>query len=98
MSEITEATYNFLDYLDNSDLIKKLTIYKNKVLKNKELLNEIKEAKHEKDNLILINKRKKIYENNDYKMYMKYYNELSMIILKINKRLKKYTKEIACHE
>ena len=63
MSEITEATYNFLDYLDNSDLIKKLTIYKNKVLKNKELLNEIKEAKHEKDNLILINKR------NYYKIY-----------------------------
>lgn len=98
MSEITMATYNFLDDLDNSDIIKNLTKYKNKLLKNKELLQTIKDIQNETNEAKLINKRKAIYEENDYKMYMKYYNELSMIILKINNQYKKYTKDHTCHE
>ncbi len=43
------------------------------------------------DNEKIILGRKEIYENNDYKMYMKYYNELSFIILKINKKYAEYT-------
>ena len=38
MSEIIEKTYNLLDTLDNSDLIKKLTYYKNKLSKNNYIL------------------------------------------------------------
>ena len=91
MSEITIATYNFLDALDNSNLIKELTIYKEKLLKKKNLLQAVEEAKKEKNNNILLTKRKAIYEDNDYMMYMKYYNELSLIVLKINKQFKKYT-------
>ena len=91
MSEITFATYNVLDALDNSDIIKNLTKYKNKLLKNKELLSEINNTRKETDNNLLITKRKKIFENKDYQMYMKYYNQLSLIILKINKQYKKYT-------
>ncbi len=91
MSEITTATYNFLDALDNSDIIKELTKYKDRLLKNKNLLEAIKITKKETNSDILITKRKIIYEDNDYRMYMKYYNELSLIILKINKQYKKYT-------
>jgi len=100
MSEIITATYNFLDTLDNSDLIKNLTKCKQKILKNKQILSLINDIKQEKDSNKLILKRKKIYENNDYKMYMKYYSELSLIILKINKKYTKYTKtkEHNCHE
>lgn len=100
MGEIINATYNFLDTLDNSNLIKNLTKYKQKLLKDKEVLSLITEIRKEKDNTILINKRKLLYENNDYKMYMNYYNELSLIVLKINHKYAKYTntKDHNCHE
>ena len=100
MDDIINATYNFLDVLDRSPLIKKLTKYKQELLKDKKTLSLIKEIKKETNPDILITKRKKLYENNNYKMYMKYYNELSLIILKINHQYHTYTntKEHNCHE
>ena len=91
MSDIVEATYNFLDTLDNSELIKNLTKYKNKLLNNKPILKEIANIKKETNNETIISRRKELFANNDYKMYMKYYNELSLIILKINKKYQEYT-------
>ena len=96
MSVIVDKTYELLDTLDSSSLIKNLTKYKNKVLNNKELLKEIQEIKKETDKDKIIVKRVSLYHNNDYKMYMKYYNELSLIILKINKKYKEYTKTSTC--
>ena len=99
MGEIINATYNFLDTLDNSSLIKNLTIYKQKLLKDKKVLSLINEIKNEHNPDKLITKRKLLYQDNNYKMYMKYYNELSLIILKINHKYHKYTntKEHNCH-
>ena len=91
MSEIIQATYKFLDTLDNSDLIKKLTIYKDKLLQNKDILTEINNLKKEIDNNKIINIRKDIFNNKDYNEYIKNYNELSFIILKINKKYSEYT-------
>ena len=91
MGIIIDKTYELLDTLDESDLIINLTIYKNKLLKNKVLLKEIVDLKKETDTDAIIKKRKALFENNDYKMYMKYYNELSLIVLKINKKYKEYT-------
>ena len=91
MSEIILKTYELLDALDESDLIKNLTKYKNKLMKDKTILKKIEDAKKETDNNLLIEKRKDIYNNHDYKMYMQYYNELSLIIMQINKKYKEYT-------
>ena len=91
MTEIIAKTYAFLDALDNSILIKNLTKYKKKLLKNKTILDEISNLKKETDNKIIIEKRKKLYQNNDYKMYIKYYNELLLIVMKINKKYHEYT-------
>lgn len=91
MSPIIEATYNLIDTLDKSNLIKELTKYKEKLMKNKALLKEIASIKKETDNNIIIKKRQALYKNNDYKMYMKYYNELSLFVLRINRQYKKYT-------
>lgn len=92
MSEVIEKTYKLIDTLEHSSLIKNLTKYKNKLLKNKQVLNKIDNIKKEtnKEKLILL--RKELYQNNDYKMYMKYYGELSFIVLKINKKYSEYTK------
>ena len=100
MGEIINATYHFLDTIDSSSLIKNLTKYKQKLLKDKETLALIEDIKNEKDPAKLITKRKLIYGNNNYKMYMKYYSELSLIILKINHKYAEYTntKEGSCHE
>lgn len=99
MSEVIEKTYKLLDTLDNSSLIKNLTKYKNRLLKNSEVLSKIKTIQKEQDNQKLILLRKELYENKDYKMYMKYYQELSFIVLKINKKYAEYTntKEHSCH-
>ena len=35
--------------------------------------------------------KKELFSNDDYKEYMKLYNELSMIILRINSKYKEYT-------
>ena len=91
MSEIIMATYNLIDTLDKSNLIKKLTKYKEKLMNNQELLKEIESIKQETNTDLIIKKRQSLYKNNDYKIYMKYYNELSLIILRINKQYKKYT-------
>lgn len=91
MSEIIMATYKFLDYLDNSDIIKRLTVSKNKLLTDKNILNKIDNLKKETDNTKIISIRKELYENNDYKEYMDSYNKLSFIILKINKKYYEYT-------
>ena len=98
--DIIEKTYEFLDTLDNSDLIKNLTKYKNKLLNNPSLLKEISNLKKETNNEIIIEKRKQIYSNEDYKNYMKYYNELHLIIMQINKKFKEYTNTLEhnCHK
>ena len=99
MSPIIEYTYKLLDTLDNSNLIKQLTKYKNKLLNNKDILDKINQVKKEKDNNKKIALKKELYQNNDYKMYMKYYQELSLIVLKINKKYNEYTntREHNCH-
>lgn len=99
MSEVIEKTYKLLDTLDNSSLIKNLTKYKNKLLKDKMILLKIEEIRKETDAQKLILLRKELYENKDYRMYMKYYQELSLIVLKINKKYAEYTstREHGCH-
>ncbi len=91
MSEIVEATYRFLDNMDKSNLIKNLTKYKTKLLNNKDILSKINNLKKETENNIIISKRKEIYGSTDYTNYMKYYNELSLIVMRINKKYKEYT-------
>ena len=99
MTEIIEKTYALLDTLDNSDLIKDLTKYKNKLMHNNAILTKIDNLKKETDNNKIISLRKELFSNNDYKMYQQSYNELSLIIMKINKKYKEYTntKEHNCN-
>ena len=40
---------------------------------------------------LIENEKKELYNNLDYKRYMECYNELSLIVLKIDKQYKKYT-------
>lgn len=96
MSLIIEKTYELLDVLDNSELIKTLTISKEKLLKDKYLLSLIKQYQEETNNEKKIIIKKELYNNKTYKDYIDSYNELSYIVLKINNKYKEYTNTKSC--
>ena len=100
MSEIILNTYKLLDILDKSDLIKKLSYYKNKVINDKNILSLVNSYNKEEDLSKKIILKKELYANINYANYQKYYQELSLIVLKINKKYREYTstKEHNCHE
>ena len=99
MSEIIEKTYELLDTLDNSDLIKKLTHYKEKLSKNEAVLTLVKKINNEENPEVKIKLKQELYNNIDYQNYMNCYNELYYIVLRINKKYAEYTntKEGTCH-
>ncbi|MGN1358099.1 MAG: YlbF family regulator [Bacilli bacterium] len=99
MSDIIENTYKLLDALDNSDLIKNLTTAKRRLEQNPEILSLIKEYQKETDSNKLISIKQILYQDEDYRKYIESYNELSLIILRINKQYQKYTNtaEHNCH-
>ena len=91
MDNIIASTYNFLDALDNSEMIKNLTISKKHLESNNHILSLVKEYNKELSPENKLKIKKELYLNDYYKMYMNCYNELSYLILKINKQYKKYT-------
>jgi hypothetical protein len=96
MSQIIEKTYELLDTLENSNLIKTLTISKEKLLKDKYLLSLINTYNIETENEKKIKLKQELYSNKVYKDYIDSYNELSYIILKINNKFKEYTNTKNC--
>lgn len=91
MSEIIEKTYKLLDTLNNSEVIKKLTKYKKILMQDEEVLSLVKIINNESDLTKKVELKKELYKNSNYQKYMEAYNDLFLIVLKINKRYAKYT-------
>lgn len=90
MNKIILKTYELIDTLEDSSIIKELTLSKNKLLNNKKILLLIDKINNSRDN----EKRKlkkELFKNKDYKNYIDNYNKLYYIVLDINNRLKKLT-------
>lgn len=94
--DIMEKTYELIDVLDNSSLIKDLTYYKNKILENKKLCGLIDKGNKEEDKYVLMSIKKELYEYLEYREYMRLYNELSFIVMDINSRFKALFNERMC--
>lgn len=92
MNEVIEKTYELLDYLDNSKIVKELATAKKKLLSNQNILNKIKKYQKEKN----ITLKKEIFNNLDYANYIKCYNQLSYLVMEINKRIKNITGKKGC--
>lgn len=92
MGAIVEQTQFFLNELKKSELIKNLHKYRDLSLKNNEVLSLVDSYNLEKDNNKKINIKRKLYNIDEYKNYMKYYNDLSLIIFKINRKYQEYIK------
>ena len=96
MHEIIRATYELIDYLDESELIKELTKYKNIVKNNKDLCSLIRKGKDTSDKYLIMDIKNRLYKNDDYKNYIKYYNELFYIVMNINRRYNKLLSDRKC--
>lgn len=92
MNEVIEKTYELLDCLDNSKIVKDLTTAKNKLLNNQDILKKIKKYQKEKNNTL----KKEIFNNPDYANYMQCYNELFYLVMDINKKIKNITGKKEC--
>jgi len=95
MNKIIEKTYELIYALENSDIINNLTISKEKVLLDSNLISLIEKAK-DANNEELIKIKQELYKNIDYKNYIDNYNKLFYIILKINKNYKQITGTRSC--
>ena len=96
MDNVIEKTKELINTFENSDLIKNLDYYKQKVLDNKTLLELIMKYYKTEDDYEKISLKLKINSYEEYKEYMKYYNKLFYYIMDINKRYKEYTEVRGC--
>lgn len=96
MNDIIIKTYNFIDALDNSTIIKELLDSKKKLLSNQEVISLVDKFNHEEDTTKLISIKSKLFEIEEYKKYLDNYNKLSNYILKISNQYKKYTSTRVC--
>lgn len=96
MDNVIEKTKELINTLDNSELMSHLDYYKKRVLLNKDLLELIDRYNTSNDNYEKLSLKQEIYKDDNYKEYMKYYNELFFYILKINKKFREYTSSKGC--
>ena len=92
MHKIMEKTFELIDMLDDSQMIKELEKYKRQVLENKEIQELLKVGNSTSIEYEQLEIKKKLYEYPEYRGYMKYYDELMFLVMKINQGLKKFTK------
>ena len=96
MNEIMEKTFELIDVLEESDLIKELDKYKRRISSNETLSKLIKEGNTTSDKYMLLDIKRRLYKDSDYKNYMDYYNKLMYIVMDINSRYNKLLGKGCC--
>lgn len=96
MDEVIRKTYEFIDYLDNSQLIYDLVKYRDLCLMDNDLLELIKIANECSNESKYITYKKKILNNSNYLNYIRAYNELKLIVNKINSKYNLYLENRSC--
>mgnify|MGYP004701883801 FL=1 len=92
MHKIMEKTFELIDVIDDSEMMKELEEYKSQVLENKEIQELLKVGNSTSIEYEQLEIKKKLYEYPEYRGYMKYYDELMFLVMKINQEFKKFTK------
>lgn len=98
MDNVIVKTKELINSFENSDLIKNLEYYKSLVINNSKLLDLINKYNNTSDDYEKISLKNEIYKYDEYKNYMKYYNELFYYVLDINKRFNIYTNIRGCRK
>lgn len=98
MHKVIEKTFELIDVIDDSEMIKSLEKYKKQVLENKEIQELLKVGNNTSIEYEQLEIKKKLYEFPEYKGYMKYYDELMFLVMKLNHRFHDFTKSgRRCH-
>lgn len=97
MNEIMKKTYELIDVLEDSELIKNLEIYRERVMKNLELQELIQQGNSLNDDYSIALVKKKLYGNKDYQSYMDSYNQLMYMVMDINYRYRKLLGKGSCY-
>lgn len=93
MHKVIEKTYELIDVMDNSDMVRNIKSSKKKLLLDRKFIRKIASVQED----MSIDNKKKLYDNVYYKMYMDNYYELQLIILDINKRINSILGNKECH-
>ena len=86
MNEIMKKTYELIDVLEESELISELGRCREMIAANKDLTELIRKGNATDDKYLLLDIKKKLYNNSDYNKYMDKYNELMYLVMDINYR------------
>lgn len=97
MNEIMEKTYDLIDELDASDIIKSITFYKTKIMNNDDIRDLINKGNNTLDDYVIMDLKKRLYKYDEYKNYMDNYNKLMYIVMDINNRFNKIINNKNCH-
>ena len=96
MDNVINKTKELIEVIESSELIKNLDYYKNKIIFNNDIMSLIDKYNNSNDEHEKLFIKEKIYKYDDYKSYMKYYNELFYYVLKINGMFRRYTSDGGC--
>lgn len=92
MEELILKVNNLIDTIDNSDIVKDIKKYNDKVMKDEELLKLIEKYQETKDEEI----KEKIMSNKLFQEYKLKESDLNIMIMSINQKLKAISKERSC--
>lgn len=92
MEELILKVNNLIDIIDNSDIVKAIKKYNDKVMKDEELLRLIEKYQETKDEEI----KGKIMSNKLFEEYKLKESDLNIMIMSINQKLKAISKERSC--
>lgn len=97
MNEIMKKTYELIDVLEDSEMIRDMGIYRDRIIHNEELSKMVYQGNHTDDEYVLLDLKRRLYRNKDYKGYMDQYNQLMHIVMDINYRYSKLLGKGRCH-
>ena len=96
--DIMMKTYELIDALDSSQLFQNLDFFKEKIKANETLKNLIDKGNRTADEYMLLAIKQELYKYDEYKEYMKIYNEIMYIVMNINNNYKKLFLERMCYK
>ncbi len=97
MNEVIEKTYDLIDELDNSIIIKELLLYKKEITHNKEIQELLSRGNNLEDDYALKSIKEKLYSYREYKKYMENYTKLRYITMDINNKINSLINNKSCH-
>lgn len=98
MNKVIDKTKELINCFEESSLIKSLDKYKILVVNNKKLLLLIDMYNNSADDYEKISLKREINSYDEYREYIKYYNELFYYVMDINKKFNSYTDVRGCNK